>query len=66
MTMSTSSSKAYLVYVAGKNAGESYLLCDVSREDFMGIPCIKGTYDIPHRRPTGLPQKRYTCRSIKF
>jgi hypothetical protein len=39
--------KAYLVYVAGKTAGESYLLSDVSREEFMGVACIKGTYRHP-------------------
>lgn len=45
--MSASTTKAYLIYVAGKSAGESYLLCDVSRDEFMGVPCIKGTYRHP-------------------
>lgn len=38
------SSKAYLVYVRGQTGGESYLLSDATREEFMGVPCIKGTY----------------------
>ena len=42
--MAANTTKAYLVYVAGLRAGESYLLCDVSREEFLGAPCIKGTY----------------------
>ena len=45
--MSISTTKAYLVFVSGNTAGESYLLCDVSREEFMGVPCIKGTYRHP-------------------
>jgi hypothetical protein len=39
--------KAYLIYVAGGKPGESYLLSDVSREDFLGVPCVKGTYRHP-------------------
>ena len=38
------SSKAYLVHVRGRTEGESYLLADATREEFMGVPCIKGTY----------------------
>ena len=45
--MSENATKAYLIYVAGGDAGESYLLSDVSREEFMGVPCIKGTYRHP-------------------
>ena len=42
--MSTGTAKAYLIHVVGKTGGESYLLYGVSREEFMGVPCIKGTY----------------------
>jgi hypothetical protein len=37
------SGKVYQIYVRGE-ADAGYLLEDVSREDFMGMPCIKGTY----------------------
>jgi hypothetical protein len=38
------SGKAYLVHVHGRTEGESYLLADATREEFMGVACIKGTY----------------------
>lgn len=45
--MNTSTGKAYLIHLSSKTSGESYLLCDVSRDEFMGVPCIRGVY-----RPT--------------
>ena len=42
--MKTSNKKIYLIYVRGQTDGASYLLADCMRQEFMGIPCIKGTY----------------------
>jgi hypothetical protein len=38
------SGKAYLVHVRGRAEGESYLLADASRAEFMGVACIRGIY----------------------
>ena len=53
------SSKAYLVYLRGQIENESYVIADVSREEFMGIPCIKGTY-----RPNTSPSYYMAGRTI--
>ena len=42
-----SKKKAYLVYVTGGSAGESYLLTDATTETFMGMKCICGFYALP-------------------
>ena len=38
------SGKAYLVLVRNGTHGESYLLTDASRQEFMGVSCIRGIY----------------------
>jgi hypothetical protein len=44
---SAMSTKVYQVYIAANTESASYLLADATREEFMGVPCIKGTYR-PH------------------
>ena len=45
--MESATTKAYLIYIAGQTAGESYLLIDATRTELMGVPCVKGTYRHP-------------------
>ena len=47
MSDPTTDPKAYLILLAGGKDFESYLLTGVSPTDFMGVPCIKGTYRAP-------------------
>ena len=47
MSESTPAANAYLVYVAGAREGEAYLLADAGPAEFMGVPCIQGTYCHP-------------------
>jgi hypothetical protein len=43
---------AYLVHVRGRTEGESYLLSDAARGEFMGVACIRGIYRPPNKSPS--------------
>src|SRR5579862_1840131 len=46
LRMNDGNNKAYLIYIRGQARGESYLVTNAVREEFLGIACIKGTYHL--------------------